>query len=595
MSVLESSARKTRLRVGLNDWLAMLGWSGLISAGLWIILIVADGLFSLNVPRAACAGLLAAISVAVSFAWAWFRRRDLLTAAALLDQAAGLKERISSGLFCSPLADPFAQATVEDAARACAGIDVRAHIRLRWPPSLSLAAAALGLAVIAAWLPIPSLLAKPAAPPAPTRELASTEVKKVQRHIDALRQQAEKNPALNELQTQLAAMKNLEAEKLEQPEQIRREAIRKIDQFADALSRQLARDQDQLEEVKRMFRSLGNTPDPRTPAEQLTQALARSDFKAGQQAVQQMREQLARMEQRGDQQQIEEMKKQLENLAGKLQQAAEQQASKEQLQEQLKKAGIDQATAQRLLKELTKKDIEQIENLLKKQGLGDKEIKELSRQCSSCKQAGQKGSDMAQAAQKAAQAMQGSSAASDAESQLQQLSEQLSSMEALDQQLGELQSMLADAQDSKNELSADDNSCSQCNGSGCSACNGSGKGGGMGGLGQGKGGRAPVEQTQVSFEKVRTPVHTTEGSIISRMFVDGEQVRGDVSSDAIELITAAEREATDAIDKGRIPNKFRGPIKEYFSEMRGDFDVPEEGAESGAAGAAEQTDKPDSK
>jgi len=48
-------------------------------------------------------------------------------------------------------------------------------------------------------------------------------------------------------------------------------------------------------------------------------------------------------------------------------------------------------------------------------------------------------------------------------------------------------------------------------------------------------------------------VITTEGSIISKTFIEGEQLRGGVTTPTAELITAAEREATDALNDRKIP------------------------------------------
>ena len=58
---------------------------------------------------------------------------------------------------------------------------------------------------------------------------------------------------------------------------------------------------------------------------------------------------------------------------------------------------------------------------------------------------------------------------------------------------------------------------------------------------------------------------TTPGGIIGKKFVDGEQVRGEVSAEIIEVFSAAEREATDALEDNKIPN--RNAVKDYFSQI----------------------------
>ncbi|MCH6552318.1 MAG: hypothetical protein IH804_09950, partial [Planctomycetes bacterium] len=86
---------------------------------------------------------------------------------------------------------------------------------------------------------------------------------------------------------------------------------------------------------------------------------------------------------------------------------------------------------------------------------------------------------------------------------------------------------------------------------------------GAGRPGRGRGGRAPEEKTGERWVKRRTPIITTRGAIIGKMFIDGEQVSGEVSSEAVELFSAAQREATDALEKNRIPNQYRGAVKDY--------------------------------
>jgi hypothetical protein len=183
---------------------------------------------------------------------------------------------------------------------------------------------------------------------------------------------------------------------------------------------------------------------------------------------------------------------------------------------------------------------------------------------------------------------------------LQSVGEALSDMEQLQQELSELESMLADAQQAQNELSDQQNSfCGNCGGKGCKACGGSGNrpGGGMGRRpGRGRGGRGPERQTAERWVKERTPVITTSGSIIGKKFIDGEQVRGDVGTEAVELFSAAERDATDALNKTRIPNHLRKAVKNYFSQFRSDdqpSDAKNEGDSADASAGSDEGEKKD--
>jgi hypothetical protein len=114
----------------------------------------------------------------------------------------------------------------------------------------------------------------------------------------------------------------------------------------------------------------------------------------------------------------------------------------------------------------------------------------------------------------------------------------------------------------------------------------------MGQLGQGQGGIAPEEKTDVAFKMERAKVHTGKGKIIGQFLVNGEQVKGSVSKEAVEIISAAERDATDAVNRDRIPRQYQKSVKEYFSSVR-DLITKGKPAETGAKEAKKES--PDEK
>jgi hypothetical protein len=591
MTALEANVRIARFRLALNDWFHTLGWCVVVAATVWTLAMVIDKLFALNLPLLWCAGGVMVVAGAVSVVWAWSRRASLVESATVLDAAAGLKERTSNGLFCMDQSDPFAKATQADAESLNARLSVRSFIKLAWPPSLSFAAVALVLAIGMTWMPIGPLQPKETVAAEDPFAATRVEVKKAERRLSDLRDKVEKNPELGELKSKLKALEDLPVERMDSPQAVRREVVKKMDAFTDDVRKQLANDQTKMRELKQMFRSLRKNQQPKSPTDRLSQALARGDFKSAKEAVKQLQEKLARMKSESDPDKLKQMKNKMNKLAKELDKAASQQKKKEQLQKELEKAGVDKETAKRALENLTKKDIQKIQDQMKKKGASDQDARQMARKCQACNKAGSQGSKMAQAAQQAAQAMRGeNSAMSDASEALDEIADQLNSMESLDQQISEMESLLNDAQDMKNEMAK---SCNQCQGKGCSACRGGNGEQGQGGQGRkpgkGRGGRAREDETATRWVKERTPVFTTKGSIISKMFVDGEQVKGEVATEAEDVLSAAEREATDAITKNKIPNQYNGPIKRYFSEIR--EDVVGEGAteddksdESGADG-----------
>lgn len=592
MTELERNVKQTQFRLGVNTWFAAAGWCLLAGSALWSLTSVADRLFALHLPPLYILGGLLALCSAVSAIWAVTQRRSRIAAAAILDASADLKERTSSGLYCLNASDPFARAVLDDAQEVSRRVSVRSFIRYSWPSSLSFASAAMLLALVVTWLPITPLQAKDQPDkPSTDDQFVQTDVKRVRERLQQLQQQAQTNPALKDLEQSLKTIDDLPVEKLNTPVETRREAIKNIDKLADALRQSRDEKLNQVQELKKMFRGLKATTEPKTPTEQLSKALSKGDFKAAQDAVKELQEQLAKLDQKDDPEGQKKLQEQIEQLSKQLNQLAQQQQNKEQLQKELEQAGVDKEAAKRALENLTKADLEQIKEQMKKKGASEQQIKEMAKKCQGQQQAGQQGSDLAGAMQKAAQAMSAASSAAEAAEQLQAAADQLNSMEQLDQQLGELESMLSDAQDAQNEMSQQQgNYCDKCNGKGCGNCGGTGLKPGCGGMGekpgQGRGGQAPEEQTAVRFKKERTPVITGPGSIISKMFIDGEQVRGDVTSQVAETFSAAERDATDALNKNQIPNQYRSSVKKYFSEIRSELIGPGQDSPEKAASKA---------
>ena len=596
MTTFERNVKQTQWRLGVNDWFSALGWSLVSGTVLWCIIILADKLFGLSLPLLyICLGLVAVALIAASI-WVSLRRHDRIAAAAALDEAAGLKERTSSGLYCLDSKDPFARAVIADADQVGRRISVRSFIKFSWPSSLSFASAAVLVALIITWLPIgPLQAAETKVARQGQDEYDLEDVTRVKKKLQQLQQRAEKNPALKELQQSLKTIDDLPIEKMDTPIDRRREEIKKIDKFADALRKSKNEKLNEMKELSRMFRGLRNTKQPKTPTEKLSKALSKGDFKAARDAVKELREQLAKMKAKQDPEQQKKMQEQVQKLAEQLKELAKQEERKKQLEDELKKSGVDPETAKRALENLSKADIQKIKEQMKKQGADKKQVKEMMNKLQNQKKACQSCSKMGGAMQKAAQMMQSDSAMADASAELQSVGETLSEMEQMQQELSELESMLADAQQAQNDLSDEQNSfCQNCGGKGCKACNGSGNrpGGGMGRRpGRGRGGRGSEQETAVRWVKERTPVITTKGSIIGKKFIDGEQVRGEVGTEAVELFSAAERDATDALNKTRIPNHLRKAVKNYFSQFRSEDEDGDAKAEGDSADSGEAENK----
>lgn len=584
MNTLDKPVRQARRRLWLNRWLAALGWCLAGAAGLFILAVIVQrvALVGLHLPTFltwTALGLTGA-ALLTSLIWAIITRDSRAAAAARLDEAAGLKERISTGLHCRSLDDPFAQAVVADAERIGRGITPARHLPIRVPHSANWAGGTAVAALLFFWLfPVVDLSGKEEE----QRERAERS-QRVERTVavvepvlqQQLRRIADRNP---DLKDEIDSLEPMDADRLKTPLDARREAVKQVQKLEQKLEeRRSAEDIAAVEELQRMMRRLASQRNPDTPVGRLADALSRGDFKDAQKAIEDMKLELARApETEAESQQAEELRRQLSQLAEKLKEIAE---DTRRTEDQLARAGLDSEQIQRALESLSKKDFDAIREQLKEQGLDDKQIEQMVEQmqncASACSVAQQMGQNLGQGATGGTGQGQGGLAG---EAGFSAASDQLSELEALQQQLNSLNAAMADLDAAKDQLGR---GCTPCQGtgmdgsSGCGACQGSGMcqggmggmGGGMGGPGIGAGGIAPREEADYQLVKERTPVHTTAGRIIHQRFIDGEQFRGEATSELVDVTISAERYATDAINTGQMPRIYQEPVRRYFDRSR---------------------------
>jgi hypothetical protein len=506
-------------------------------------------------------GLLPAVLL-VSAVWAYLTRDDLTTSAACLDVAAGLKERISTGLYCETLGDPFARAVVHDASRVGGRLSVRQHLPVRFPESGNYAGIMVLAALLVLWLfPVIDL---------GNQQAVAEEEKEEKKLVERTR--AEVEPVLKkevaQLQQKYPEMKK-ELEKIAampdantlKPEDVRNDPIKKINQLNKQLNqKKQAIDLAKIEEFKKLAARI-RADNQESPVGKLAQSLSKGDFKAAQEALAQIKADLKKAPKTEEEKRrAEELKKELDNLSKKLGDLA---AANKSSERELAKAGLSADQIKKALEHLKKEDIEKVKAQLKKQGLSDKEISRIAQQlkknCAACKMASKLASKLGAGA---AGAAGGGQMSQSGEGGFTDASDQLSEMESLEQQLNQLASMSADLNSLKGQLG-------QGLGQGQGQGPGQGQGrGGMGAQGQGQGGIAPEEETKFAMKREKSPVNTLAGEIISTKYVRGEQFSGEVSEEFVEAVLSAERRVGDAIAREQIPRAYHNSIKDYFDRTR---------------------------
>lgn len=570
MTQLQRQIRSAQHLLWLNRWLYTATYALAVGAGVMAGVVLIQRLFDWPMPLMWIAVSLLVCSIFSSLIWTWVSRENQEIAAAKLDEAAGLRERISSGHYCANSDDPFARAVLADAESISRSISARSHIRVKVPAPLGWSV--LSMLIAACMLLItPGLLASSEVKEAKQKTVELYEAKvAVKKKMDKVRKMVQANPAMADMEDELDDLDMMAGGKLTHPSDIRHESIKKLEKLSDAVKQK--RDSakyDVPREMRKMLRGLKIPKSSQAPTQKLANALLKGDFKTAKQEINKLKEQLATLKSEEDKQMVEEMSKQLSQLAKQL----EKLASDKKLQQKLKDAGLTDEEVKRILENLKKDDIEQIKKDLAKKGLDQKTIEKLAKQLKQNQQAGSIAKKLAQGMKKASQgaktgqtgeAMSGLSAAAD----------QLSELEQLEQEMNQLDSAMADLQNAKDSL---DNACSKCNGSGskngksCSKCNGSGQkpGSGMGRkMGQGRGGLAPEKESKIAFKTERGKVKTGKGAIIGQFLIDGEQVKGESTRSVREVIISGEQEASDRINRNRIPRQYHKAVKSYFSTVQ---------------------------
>ncbi len=594
MSGIESQVRQAQKRLWFNRWLRQWGWSLLAVTGAWLVAWLVDRLFALKLPMgwAALVGL--GLSFVTALIWLIPTREPMAAAAAALDQAAQLKERLSSSLYAQQqVGDPFAQAVVADAAYVATGLRARSFFPIRWTGSLSLSAAMLLLALLSLLLPEFDILGKKEALAKETARLSR--VKQAQavlaQPVSTLQQIADKNPDVEMGKDVKDLQDALRRGESADPEVLRRETVKKLDRLQDALKQKADSDRYRaLAEAKKRLKQAGQLSDPKSELGKLMENLSAGDFEEARKNIKELQEKLAKRAKQGggDAKQVEQMQKQLDELAQKIQQAAEDKQS----EQELKNTGMSQEEVQRVLDTLAKKDPKQIEKMakelserLKDKGVSEQQIKDTVQKIQQRQQANQQIKEMSSKMAKAARQLQKNDTQAAAD-ELGEAAEMLDEMEQMEQDLNDLESQMAQLSEERDNLGnpkPGDKPCPRCSGTGfqkdgspCPGCDGTGscqgsdhdKAGRNKAGGRGTGPRDRDDDAQTATKDEKGKVKTAKGGrVIGQQFVKGRQLKGQSNVEFQDAAEAAEIDATDALDKERVPRIYRKAVRNYFDRL----------------------------
>ena len=564
MTTLHRQVARAQRRLWLIRWLRHIGWSIVLAAGVFALIVITVRLLGLSWPLGTIAAGLSGAAVLGSGVACFLTRENAATAAARLDENAGLKERISSGLYVQNGRDPFEQAVRDDAERASAGLTVGKHIPLTWTNSLGYGLVATAVAALFLLLPTYDLLGRIQARDEQQQQIAQREQdrKDVTKKLDPIRQLARRNSVLKDIPG-IEELGKLDGEELNKPIDLKLNAIKKLGKLGDSVREK--RDASKFDAMTQMKNMLRQLRDPRlkpSPVSDLQNALAKGDYSKASKALKELQDQLEQAKGTGNK---AEIAKQLDSLAGKLNKLAK----LDKLNKDLQGAGLTKKQAAELMKKLEKMDENQLKKALAKMGIPSEKLAQLARKmmqnqaaCKACKQLGDNLKKMA-AGGKAGQGESGEGGAGAAE--------QLSEMEQLQQEMEEIQAAMNEIRAAMNQLGG---------GQGGGGNQGGGNGFAQGGKGRAGGGLRPEEEAAFALTKRKAKVKTDRGQIIGQTFIDGVQLKGDATAKYVEAVQAARDESTEALANDRIPRQYHKPLREYFRQMEADLSDPSSATET---------------
>ncbi|MBM4108203.1 MAG: hypothetical protein FJ255_05250 [Phycisphaerae bacterium] len=559
-----------RNRLTLMQWVrALVALTTAALAGLVVGVVVQRGL-GLTFPWPdvflwSGAGVLAA-----SMAWALIRRPGVFASARALDEAADLRESMSTALVLEKSPDPWAGAVIETARARAAGVLLRRCMPVRGP-AWWYSPVVGGVTLVIAWVAMPNLDLLGYLAERQAREDRNRQVVEVKADLHVKEQKLAEALARAGLDLKAEAGDGPgQVDPSLKPDEIQRAAVRRLSNLNERLNElKQGEKSQQFEALKEAMQQL-RQPGP-GPLQEMARHLAMGDFAKAEQSL----AELARQVQSGEMapEQREQLARQLENLSAQLKEAAE---KSQALEQALAKSGVDPEKAAELAKKMLSDPAAAKEMLDKVKQLSPEQQKKLAEMARSlceaggqCDKLGQALSDMARAmAQQGGLGQQGAEAMAEA-------GQALSDMEMLSQEMNGLSAALEETQAQLESLC--EGGSGQCDGDMMMAgAAGIGEweegesdrqGTGSGGPGKGMGPSTADSPASFKIDKTKQNVGNKGGPIIASRLVFGEQVKGESVAEFASAVESGTHSAAEALESNVIPRELHNAVKHYFGRL----------------------------
>ncbi|CAN5850730.1 hypothetical protein BH11PLA1_BH11PLA1_11990 [soil metagenome] len=536
-----------------------------------------------------------------SLVWAAATRPGRLKVARAVDEGAGLKETLSTACALDGAKDAWSLAVIENAQSVATTVRVSRAVPIaapaRWPAPFIAA-----LVLLVTWVALPKMdwmgerakadeAQRDEKKLAQTKKEADTAKAKVQQLL------AKVDPKLAEKPDEAKTPEEKKALEKSTPEDIKRAAIKSLTDMKDRLT--TAKSGEKMQTAEQMMDKLKQLRTPGSgPLTEMASALSQGKISEAKGELEKLAKEMGEGKlSAGDKAKLGE---QLNKMAQQLDRLSKDKAAMEQA---LEKAGLDKVLAEDAQKLAEALQSNQALNPEQKQALQNMQaaMKQANQACANMSAAmkeaagekaegGQK-AESGQQAQKNGAGEKGEKGESGQPGQgmsqemaqgMEAMQEQLGAMEMAQQDMGSMEAAMAEAQQ---QLQAMGESMGQCDSPGMGACkgglNGNGDqdgngeqnspgsdGFGRGGPGISQGGGNIGEKTAAEkWEKIKVKSQDAGGPTIGTMLIQGEQVKGESTQAFTAITTAAEQEATEALENNVIERQYHDLVKHYFGEL----------------------------
>jgi len=533
---LKRQVRRARWRLGVQRFLAAVGWFGLITLLAALILIIVGRFWPLGIDDWVWAVGAIGLAAAAALVWSVATGGGPTNAAIEIDHRFGLKERVASamGLPADLHETEAGRALVDDAVRRVERIDVAGRFGLLPGRPLLLPLLPGAAALLVALLVSPAVvenLADAKTDPAAVKQQVKKSSQSLRRKLIEQRKKAQKQ-GLKDAEQLFKRLEQSTKQLTDKTPADRKKALVKLNDLAGEMKKR-RRQLGSADKVKQQLNKLKDLG--RGPAEKFAKAVAKGNFKQAMEELDKLKQDLAKG--KLDEEQKKQLAEQLDRMKDKLKKLAEahQQAQKDLKKQvdQLRKAGRQEEANK--LEEQLQRLRDQLPQMKQLDQMADKLGK-----CSKCLKQGQLGD--------AGQALE------DIQADLGDMRKQLDELDMLDEAMDQL----AKARQQMN--------CPLCGGDGCKACQGDKPGFGLG-EGRGQGDR-PEEENETGFydSRVRQKVGQGAASVVD--LVEGPNVKGNVQQEIRQQYDTAKQQSTDPLTTGQMPRKHRKHAREYFDRFR---------------------------